>query len=149
MQSLPRGRAVPAPRTGLPCQDIHDAQPAAGWCQGLEGAEGWLLPGELRCHAAAKAQLGRGSVMLTPVIGESLGRAWGQQGLGVLALPQAPLGSPMGTAELRPLWPGMAAEHCGSRQGRPGKCPHLQGEWLLQPPVLPPATTILLSLHEG
>lgn len=59
----------PAPRTGLPCQDTHDAQPAAGWCRGLEGAEGWVLPGELRCHPAAKAQLGQGSVG-TPRLGE-------------------------------------------------------------------------------
>ena len=50
------------PSIGLPCQDTPDARPVASWCWGLEGAEGWVLPGELRCHPAAKTHLGQVSV---------------------------------------------------------------------------------------
>lgn len=63
VQTLPPGWALPAPC--LSCQDTPDAQPAAGQCWGLEGAEGWVLPREPRCHPAAKAQLGWGSVVGT------------------------------------------------------------------------------------
>ena len=64
VQTLPLRPGLASP--AFPCPDTHDARPAAGWCRGLEGAEGRVLP----CHPAAKAQLGRGSVGTPGLQGE-------------------------------------------------------------------------------